>query len=77
MTIEGGVRMVAGTVVLLSVAVAHPKCPLYLSENFLFLTAFVGFMLAQSAFTGICPAAWLLKKAGLKSAQGGQPSPTG
>jgi hypothetical protein len=75
MTIEGGVRLVAGSVILLSVAVSHPKCPLYVSENFLFLTGFAGFMLAQSAFTGICPAAWLLKKAGLKSAAGSaQPS---
>jgi hypothetical protein len=76
MTIEGGVRAVAGTVVLLSVAVAHPKCPLYVSENFLFLTAFVGFMLVQSVFTGLCPTALVLKKLGLRSAEGGRPSPS-
>ncbi len=77
MTIEGGVRLVAGSVVLLSVALAHPKCPLYVSENLLFVTAFVGVMLVQSVFTGFCPAAIVLRKLGLRSASGpGAPSPS-
>ena len=33
---------------------------------------FVGFMLVQSAFTGFCPAAFFLRKAGLKSADEGR-----
>jgi CDP-diglyceride synthetase len=66
MTIEGAVRVVAGTVVLATVALSHPKCPLYVSDNLLFITAFVGFMLVQSAFTGICPAAFFLRKLGMK-----------
>jgi hypothetical protein len=77
MTVENGVRFLMGSVVLLSVAVSHPKCPLYLSESFLFVTAFAGLMLAQSAFTGFCPAATLLRRLGLKGADGGShPSPT-
>lgn len=75
MTIEGGVRVVAGSVVLLSVGLSHPRCPLFVSENLLFVTAFVGVMLVQSAFTGFCPAAFFLKKLGMKSAAAcGSPS---
>jgi hypothetical protein len=76
MTVEGGVRLLGGSLVLLSVAVAHPKCPLYLSENFLFLTALVGLLQVQSVFTGFCPSASVLKRLGLRSAADGQASPT-
>ncbi len=69
MTVEGGVRLIAGTMVLVTTAVSDPRCPLYVSENLLFVAGFVGFMLLQSAFTGFCPAAFFLKKLGLKSAQ--------
>lgn len=75
MTVEGGVRVVAGTVVLATTAMSHPACPLYVSSHLLFVTGFVGFMLLQSAFTGFCPAAILLKKLGLKSGDGGAVSP--
>ncbi len=37
------------------------------SEWWLLLTAFVGLNLLQSAFTGICPAAAILRKLGLKA----------
>jgi hypothetical protein len=70
MTVESGVRLVASSVILLSLALAHPKCPLYVSENWLFVTTFVGVMLFQSAFTGFCPAAIILRKLGLKPAAG-------
>lgn len=72
MTIEGGVRLVAGTVVLLSVGMSHPKCPLYVTENMLFVTTFVGLMLVQSTFTGFCPSAIILRKLGLKGANDGE-----
>ncbi|MCE9612767.1 MAG: DUF2892 domain-containing protein [Lentisphaerae bacterium] len=62
MTAENGVRVVAGCMVLLSVALAH-----WVSPWWLCLTAFVGVNLIQSAFTHFCPAEMLLKKAGLKS----------
>ncbi len=68
MTVERGVRLIAGTVVLLSVGMAHPKCPIFVSENMLFVTTFVGFMLVQSVFTGFCPAGIILRKLGLKGA---------
>ncbi len=61
MTIERWVLAVAGTFILISVglAVLH-------SLNWLWFTAFVGANLLQSAFTGFCPMAILLKKLGVK-----------
>lgn len=61
MTIDNGVRVVAGGMVLLSVGLTwwvHPA--------FVWLTVFVGFNLIQSAFTGVCPAAMLLKRLGCR-----------
>jgi hypothetical protein len=76
MTVEGGVRVVAGTIVLATTAMSHPQCPLYVSSHLLFIAGFVGFMLVQSAFTGFCPAAFFLKKLGMKSSEGGAISPS-
>jgi len=70
MTVEKGVRLMAGTVTMAGVALGVQGCPIYVSQHFLWLPAFVGFMLAQSAFTGICPGAMVLKAMGLKSAEG-------
>jgi hypothetical protein len=52
----------AGSMVLLSVALAH-----FISPWWLLLTLFVGANLLQSAFTGFCPLALLLRKLGVKS----------
>ena len=57
MTIERVVRIVAGAVILVSLALA-----LAVSLNWLWLTAFVGANLFQSGFTGVCPLASLLQK---------------
>ncbi len=61
MTIENGVRVLAGSMVLLSVILTW-----FVHPNFLWLTVFVGVNLIQSAFTGFCPAALFLKKLGLR-----------
>ncbi|HAS6054367.1 TPA: DUF2892 domain-containing protein [Vibrio vulnificus] len=61
MTIENGVRILAGSMVLLSLVLTQ-----YVHENFVWLTVFVGLNLIQSAFTGVCPAVFFLKKLGLK-----------
>lgn len=66
MTVEEGVRIMAGLMILLSVALTR-----WVDPRWFWLTVFVGGNLLQSAFTGVCPAAWLLKKAGLKSAEQG------
>jgi hypothetical protein len=61
MTIENGVRIVAGTVILLSLALG-----VWVNHYWFFLTAFVGANLIQSAFTRFCPAEMILRKIGLK-----------
>jgi hypothetical protein len=61
MTIERGLRLAAGLVVLTSVLLA-----VLLSPYWLLLTAFAGLNLLQSAFTNWCPMVWLLARLGLK-----------
>ena len=60
-TIERIVLAFAGFFILLSLGLAH-----YVNPNWLWFTAFVGFNLLQSAFTGFCPLAIILKKLGRK-----------
>ena len=62
MTIDRAVLAVAGSFVLISLLLAH-----FHSENWLWFTTFVGANLLQSAFTGFCPLAIILKKLGVKS----------
>lgn len=66
MTVENGVRVLAGTFVLVSLGLS------FISSWWLLFTAFVGVNLIQSAFTGFCPAATMLKKLGFRS--GGKPA---
>ncbi len=61
MSIERMVLAFAGSFILISLALAQWHSP-----NWLWFTAFVGFNLLQTAFTGFCPLAKLLKAAGLK-----------
>ncbi len=59
MNIDKLVLTFAGTVILLSLALSQIH-----SVNWLWLTAFVGANMLQAAFTGFCPLAIILKKAG-------------
>ena len=61
MTVENGVRIFAGTMVLISVALV---C--FVSPWWLIYTTFIGVMLIQSALTGFCPPAFVLRKLGCK-----------
>ena len=61
MTINQGLRMMAGFFTLLSVALGW-----YVHPGFFLFTAFVGLNQLQSAFTGWCPAMWMLEKAGFR-----------
>lgn len=65
MTIERYVRLIAGSVILISLALGVEVSPLFVSPWFLALTAFVGFNLFQSAITGFCPPSFLLKRLGV------------
>jgi hypothetical protein len=61
MSIDRAVLAFAGTVVLVSLALG-----LWVHPYWFWLTAFVGANLLQSSFTGFCPLAIILKKAGVK-----------
>jgi hypothetical protein len=71
MTIERIVRIVAGTFVLLSLGLGVPGSPIFVNQNFLWFTAFVGANLLQSGFTRFCPLDLILKRMGVKSAAQG------
>ncbi len=60
MTIERYLRLIAGSFVLLSVALAHFHSPYWL-----LFTAFVGLNLFQSGITNWCPMVWILEKLGV------------
>lgn len=62
MRTERAVRVFAGSVVLLSLALGVERSPVYVSAYFLWLTAFVGANLFQSGFTGFCPLEMLLRR---------------
>jgi len=66
MNAERIVRIVAGFFVLLSLALGVEASPLFVSNYFLFFTAFVGLNLFQSGFTQVCPLNNILAKFGVK-----------
>jgi hypothetical protein len=57
MSLEHAVEAFAGFMVLLSVLLTQ-----FVYPGFVWLTVFVGANLFQQAFTGICPAAMVLRK---------------
>jgi hypothetical protein len=61
MSIDRIVLAFAGSMVCLSLLLAH-----YVNPYWLLLAAFVGLNLLQSAFTGFCPLAIVLKKLGVR-----------
>jgi hypothetical protein len=63
MTVERGVRLMGGAMVLLSLGLAH-----FVSIYWLWLTVLVGLNLLQSAFTNWCPAMLMLRAIGLHDA---------
>ncbi len=63
MTVERGLRLLAGVMVLLSLVLAY-----FFSHHWLWLTGFAGLNLLQSAFTNWCPAVMILRAMGLKDA---------
>jgi hypothetical protein len=65
MTIEGAVRVLAGSFVLLGVLLSSLVSPWWL-----LLDVFVGLNLIQSAFTGFCPAEKIFRRLGVGSATG-------
>jgi len=64
MSIDRIVLAFAGSVILISLALSQLH-----NIHWLWLTAFVGFNMLQSSFTGFCPLAIILKKVGAKPGQ--------
>lgn len=62
MKTESAIRVLAGTMVLTSVALTH-----LVSKWWLLLAVFVGINLIQSAFTGFCPAEKIIAKLKLRN----------
>jgi hypothetical protein len=60
-------RVVAGTFVLLSLALGAPASPLYVSSYWLWFTAFVGANLLQSGLTRWCLMEQILRAVGVKA----------
>ena len=71
MTVERLVRIIAGSFIMLSLALAHFSGSVDLTQiSWLWFTAFVGFNLFQSGITRFCPMDIMLKKAGVKTGCG-------
>lgn len=62
MTINDALRLVAGTMILISLYLA-----ITYSQDWLWFTAFIGVNLIQSSFTKWCLMMTILKKLGLKN----------
>lgn len=60
------VRIFAGLMILLSLALGLPQSPIFVSGYWLFFTAFVGVNLLQSGVTGWCPLEIIVRRAGLR-----------
>ena len=61
------VRLFAGTLLLVSLALGVPSSPLFVSPWWLALTAFVGANLLQSSLTHWCPLEIVLRKLGVRA----------
>jgi len=61
MTVDRAVLMIAGVMVLLSLALG-----IYVSPYWFLLNLFVGLNLFQASITGFCPAAIIFRKIGIK-----------
>jgi hypothetical protein len=68
MTTEKAIRIMAGLFILLSLGLGVGGSPIFVNENWLWFTAFVGANLFQSALTGFCPAEVIFRKLGMRRA---------
>ena len=66
MTTDRDVRIMAGSFILISLALGVVDSPLFVSKYFLWFTVFVGANLLQSGFTRFCPAESIMVRLGMK-----------
>ena len=64
MSVERIVLAFAGFMIMLTLALGMSNSPIFHHHYWLYFTAFIGLNLFQSAFTGFCPLATILKKMG-------------
>ena len=70
MTTDRIVRIVAGLMIMLTLALAHFTGQVDMSKvSWLWLTAFIALNLFQSGFTNFCPMDSILAKMGVRRAQ--------
>jgi hypothetical protein len=62
MTVDRAVLAFAGVMVLVSLLLTT-----FVSPLFMWFTVFIAVNMFQSAFTGLCPAAFVFRKMGLKT----------
>ena len=67
MTSWSFVRVFAGLMVLLSLALGVPGSPLFVSQWWLAFTVFVGVNLLQSGLTKWCPLEIIMRKLGMRA----------
>ena len=65
MTVNRFIRIFAGFMVMLSLGLGVQGSPIFVNQNFLWLTLFVGANLFQSGFTQLCPLATIQRKLGM------------
>ena len=68
MTVDRMIRILAGSFILLSLALGVEGSPLFVSHWWLAFTAFVGANLLQFGFTNFCPLGLILRKLGFRDA---------
>ncbi|MDO9365645.1 MAG: DUF2892 domain-containing protein [Methylotenera sp.] len=61
------VRVIAGLLILLSLALGVPESPLFVSQYWLYFTAFIGVNLFQSGLTNWCLMENILRKLGVRA----------
>lgn len=60
------VRIIAGLLILLSLALGVAESPLFVSEYWLYFTAFIGVNLFQSGITNWCLMENIMRKLGVR-----------
>ncbi|MDO9280995.1 MAG: DUF2892 domain-containing protein [Methylotenera sp.] len=61
------VRIIAGLLILLSLALGVPESPLFVNKYWLYFTAFIGVNLFQSGLTNWCLMENILRKLGVRA----------
>ena len=76
MIVTDWIHAIAGTFILVSLALGVEASPLFVSRYWLLLTAFVGLNLLQFGFSKFCPLGVILKRLGVPESRGQRPEKT-